>query len=186
MKELKEFMNPIGHLLQEHRDIMAQVAGLRQAVADLSARGEAALPEALPVFRRMGRMMETQLALHAKKEDDALFPALEAIIGTEGTPTAVMRKEHTAIHAQGELLRKTLRELNEVEHPKIEAGGAKLKSLAADGGNAEALLATAQDIIQLIDAHFMKEEQILFPMAQNMLDSSALDDVWKRIEAMAA
>ena len=174
-------MNPIEHLLQEHRDIMAQVAGLRQAVADLSARGEAALPKALPVFRQMGRMMETQLALHAKKEDDALFPALESIFGTEGTPTAVMRKEHTAIHGQGELLRKTLRELNEVEHPKIEAGGAKLKSLAADGGNAEALMATAQDIIQLIDAHFMKEEQILFPMAQSMLDENALAEVGRKM-----
>ncbi len=177
-------MNPIEHLLQEHRDIMSQVADLRQAAADLSARGEAALPEALPVFSRIGHMMETQLALHAKKEDDALFPALESIFGTEGTPTAVMRKEHAAIHGQGELLRKTLRELNEVEHPKIEAGGARLKSLAEDGGSAESLLTTAQEIVQLIDMHFMKEEQILFPMAQNMLDSSTLDAVWKRMDAI--
>lgn len=184
MKELKEFMNPIEHLLQEHRDLMSQVADLRQAAADLSARGEAALPKALPVFSRIGHMMETQLALHAKKEDDALFPALESIFGTEGTPTAVMRKEHTAIHGQGELLRKTLRELNEVEHPKIEAGGEKLRSLAANGGNAEALLATAEDIIHLIDAHFMKEEQILFPMAQNVLGEEKMEEVGRKMESL--
>lgn len=178
-------MNPIEHLLQEHRDIMAQVANLRQAVADLSARGEAALPEALPVFRRVGRMMETQLALHAKKEDDALFPALEAIFGEDGSPTNAMRDEHKSIHAEGVLLRQTLHELNDVEHPKIKAGGATLRSLATDGGSADSLLATAQEIIHLLDMHFEKEEQILFPMAQNMLDAETLDDVWKKMVAMA-
>ncbi len=177
-------MNPIEHLLQEHRDIMSQVADLRQAVADLSARGEAALPEALPVFRRMGRMMETQLAQHARKEDDALFPALDAIIGAESGPTYVMRAEHKEIHGQGELLRQTLHELNAVEHPKIEAGGAKLRELAAKGGSAETLKTNAEEIIRLLDMHFGKEEQILFPMAENMLDEETLDDVWMKMAAI--
>lgn len=184
MKELKEFMNPIQHLLQEHRDIMSQVADLRQAVADLSTRGEAALPEALPVFRRMGRMMETQLALHAKKEDDALFPALEAIFGDDGSPTSAMREEHKSIHAEGALLRKTLHELNDVEHPQIEAGGAKLRSMAADGGSADSLLATAQEIIHLLDMHFEKEEQILFPMAQNVLGEEKMEEVGRKMESL--
>lgn len=179
-------MNPIEHLLDEHRVIMVQIADLRQAVTDLSARGEAALPGALPVFRRIGRMMETQLARHARKEDEALFPALEAIIGVEDGPTAVMRREHKSIHGRGELLRRTLHELNEVEHPLIVAGGETMRSLTASGGTADSLRANAQEIIELLDMHFLKEEQILFPMAQNVLDSSALDDVWKRIEAMAA
>ena len=69
-------MNPIEYLLEDHRAIMAQIADLRKAAADLAARGYAALPDVLPVLGRIGKMMETQLALHAKKEDDALFPAL--------------------------------------------------------------------------------------------------------------
>src|SRR3970040_1255161 len=75
------FMNPIEHLLQEHRDIMAQLADLRTAARGLEARGDSALPDALPVMRRIGHMMETQLALHARKEDEGLFPAIGAIIG---------------------------------------------------------------------------------------------------------
>ena len=101
-------MDPVEHLLQEHRNIMAQITDLRRAVADLSAHGEAAIPEALPVLDRIGRMMETQLALHARKEDDILFPALESILGRDGSPTTQMRAEHKDIHAQGELLRQTL------------------------------------------------------------------------------
>ena len=177
-------VNPIEHLLQEHRDIMAQVADLRAAVRDLEARGDAALPDALPVMRRIGHMMETQLALHARKEDEALFPAIEAIIGVEGGPTTVMRLEHKDIHAQGELLRQTLRQLNEVEHPAIEAGGDKLRALAARGGSAESLRATAAEIIELLDMHFGKEEQILFPMTEQILDDETLAEVGRRMEAM--
>ncbi len=177
-------MNPIEHLLSEHRDIMSQVADLRQAISDLSARGEAALPGALPVFRHIGRMMETQLALHARKEDETLFPALEAIIGSEDGPTAAMRREHKSIHSQGELLRRTLYELNEVEHPLIVAGAEKMRSLTAGGGTADSLLANAQEIIELLDMHFLKEEQILFPMAQNILDGAQMEEIGKQMEAI--
>lgn len=177
-------MNPIEHLLQEHRVIMAQIEDLRRATADLATRGEAALPEALPVLNRIGRMMETQLALHAKKEDDALFPAIEAIIGAEDGPTGVMRLEHREIHSQGELLRRTLHELNEVEHPKIEAGREQLKQLVASGASAGALRENAEEIIRLLDMHFGKEEQVLFPMVENMLDPATLEEVGAKMTAM--
>lgn len=177
-------MNPIEHLLDEHKVIMAQIADLRKAVADLAARGDAALPDVLPVLGRIGKMMETRLALHAKKEDEAFFPALEAIIGAESGPTYVMRMEHKEIHGQGELLRQTLYELHEVEHPKIEAGKEKLKALAATGGSAESIRANAEEIIRLLDMHFGKEEQILFPMAENILDHEVMDEVLRKMETM--
>ena len=178
-------MNPIKRLLHEHVDIMAQIADLRAAAHDLAARGEAALPETLPVLRRIGHMMETQLARHAQKEDEALFPALESVLGTEGSPTTVMRIEHTDIHAQGELLRRTLRELNEDEHPALEAGGERLRSLPVQGVSAAALRSTAEEIIALLDAHFGKEEHILFPMAASILDERALAQVGRKMEAMS-
>lgn len=177
-------MNPIEHLLQDHRTIMAQIAELRKAIVVLADRGEAALPEVRPVLAGIGEMMATQLAHHAKKEDDALFPAMEALIGAEGGPTQVMRVEHKEIHRQGELLRQTLHELNEVEHPRIEAAGAALRELAAVGGNAETLRANAEEIIRLLDMHFGKEEQILFPMAEAMLDEATLAAVEQQMEAL--
>jgi regulator of cell morphogenesis and NO signaling len=177
-------MNPIEQLRQEHRDIMAQLADLRTAVADLNARGEAALPAARPVLVRIGQMMATQLAQHARKEDEALFPAMEAVIGTEAGPTQAMRLEHAEIHEQGALLRQTLYELNVVEHPRIEEGGATLRALAASNDSADTLRINAEEIIRLLDMHFGKEEQILFPMAENMLDEAQLAEVSRKIEAM--
>lgn len=177
-------MDPIGHLLDEHRAIMTEVADLRAAARDLAALGEPALPAALPVLRRIGQLMETQLARHARKEDEVLFPAIEAVLGAAGSPTAVMRWEHNEIHAQGELLRRTLAELNSVEHPAIEAGGAQLRSLAAAGGSAKDLASTAEEIIRLLDTHFGKEEQVLFPMAARLLDEAQLAAVGAAIEQL--
>ncbi len=142
------------------------------------------LPLALPALGRIGQMMATQLAQHARKEDEALFPAIEAVLGAENGPTQVMRVEHKEIHGQGELLRQTLHELNEVEHPQIEAGGARLRELAVSGGGAATLKATAEEIIRLLDMHFDKEEQILFPMAGALLDEATLTAIAIKMEAL--
>ena len=174
--------DPIERLLDEHRTIMAQVEPLRRALRDLVKRGDAALPDALPALEQVGRMMGGELLRHAKKEDEALFPALEQVFGGGGGPTAVMRQEHRDIHARAELFRRTLHELNEVEHPAIVAGGAQLRSLAGAGASAAELRATGNQIVRLLDLHFAKEEDILFPMARDMLSAEALEQVARKME----
>jgi len=178
--------HPIDRLLDEHRDIMAEVEALRSAIAELRDRGDAALPIALPALRSVGRMMATRLLNHARKEDEALFPAIERVLGTLEGPTAVMREEHRAIHDRARLFRETLRELNEVEHPAIVAGGAALRSLAERGGNAAALAETGEEIVSLLDLHFGKEEDILFPMARAVLSDEEMAEIGRRMEAIEA
>jgi hemerythrin-like domain-containing protein len=177
--------DPIDVLLGEHRDILAEFARLRTAVADLAARGEAALPAARPVLAGVGTMMATRLLLHARKEDEALFPALEAVFGAEGTPTAAMREEHRAIHAEAERFRATLRELNDVEHPALVSEGAALRGLVAGRAGAEPLRRTGERILDLVDTHFGKEEQVLFPMARAILSDEAMRGVMRRMEDIA-
>jgi iron-sulfur cluster repair protein YtfE (RIC family) len=176
--------DPIDQLLDEHRAIMAGVAPLRRAVADLNRHGEAALVEALPALEAVSRMMATDLLAHARREDEVLFPALEAALGTTATPTAVMREEHRVIHGEADLFHRTLRELNEVEHPALVAGGERLRTLTATGGTAEALRQTAETIIELLDQHFAKEEAILFPMARQVLSAEAMREVGQRMAAL--
>jgi len=38
---------------------------------------------------------------------------------------------------------------------------------------------------RLLDVHFEKEEQILFPMALQLLDAAALEEVARKMEAIA-
>ncbi len=178
--------HPIDQLLEEHRDIMAEVETLRRAVGELRDDGDAALPIALPALRSVGRMMATRLLRHARKEDEALFPALERVMGTPDGPTAVMRQEHRAIHDRARLFRETLHELNQVEHPAIVVGGATLRSLAEHGGDAAALAETGEEIVSLLDLHFGKEEDILFPMAREILSDDEMAEVGRRMEAIEA
>jgi hemerythrin-like domain-containing protein len=174
--------DPIDGLLSEHREIMAEVAGLRHAVRMLAERGDEALADALPALRAVGHMMGTRLLNHARKEDEALFPALERFFGTEGGPTYVMRQEHRDIHSVADLFRRTLRELNEVEHPAIVESGAKLRGLAESGGSAAELRQAGDAIVRLLDSHFDKEEAILFPMARQMLSPEAMQEVARKMD----
>jgi iron-sulfur cluster repair protein YtfE (RIC family) len=174
--------DPIDTLLSEHADIMGQVSDLRRAVRELGDRGDAAVETTLPVLRSVGKMMATGLLCHAQKEDEALFPALEAIFGTQGTPTAVMRQEHEAIHAEAALYRETVRELHEIEHPAIVAQGGALREVTARGGSAAEIQRTAEAVIRLLDAHFGKEERILFPMARQVLHEETLARIADRMD----
>lgn len=178
--------DPIAQLLEEHRAIMAQVEPLRGAVRNLESGGDAAVEGSLVVLRAAGHMMATELLAHARREDEALFPALEAVFGAGGGPTAVMREEHRDIHAQADRFRATLRELEQVEHPAIVAGGATLRALVAAEASAKDLLATSREVIRLLDLHFAKEEDILFPMAHQVLGAEAMADVARKIEALEA
>jgi cysteine synthase A len=95
-----------------------------------------------------------------------------------------MREEHRAIHGRAERFRQTLRELNEIEHPAIVAGGERLRSLATRGGGAAELRETGATILELLDLHFRKEEDILFPMAREVLSPQAMRDVARGMEAI--
>ena len=176
--------DPIDRLLEEHRDIMARVAGLRRAVGEIARHGEAALPGVRAALEDVGVMMATDLLAHARREDEALFPALEEVFGTRGTPTEVMREEHRAIHGQAERFRNTLRELNEVEHPAIVAAGDRLRTLTAQRAGAAELRVIGDTILELLDLHFGKEEDILFPMARQVLSAEAMRAVAAKMEEL--
>lgn len=176
--------DPIERLLAEHVSIMRQVSDLRVAAESLARGGEQALPGALPVLNATLRMIDEELLRHARREDDAFFPAVERRLGADFGPTSVMRAEHSLIHAEAERFRGTLRELNEVEHPAIVAATERLRGLAASGRDAAGLAATARTLIGLLDDHFAKEEQVLFPMARGLLEESELALVAAEMDAL--
>lgn len=174
--------DPIDRLLAEHRGLRREIDHLRGAVADLRAGGDAALPRAIPALRSVVAMMAGPLLVHARKEDEALFPAVEKALGESEGPTAVMRREHVEIHDRARRFRATLRDLHEVEHPAIVASGARLRRLAADGEGAAELVATGEEIVGLLGVHFEKEEEVLFPVARSLLSSAELNGVAGRMD----
>ncbi len=109
----------------------------------------------LPALVGAASMLQKALIGHSQVEDEGLFARLEAAMGGGG-PVAVMRADHEQIESM----------LGEI----------------ADGTNRDQVARTVREVVGLTRDHFAKEENILFPMAEQVLDERALEDLsapWK-------
>jgi iron-sulfur cluster repair protein YtfE (RIC family) len=98
------------------------------------------------------RQFAQELEHHLQQEEQLLFPAFEAQTGSTAGPTAVMKMEHTQMRAM----------LADIERALVQRNG--------DG-----FLGLTETLMILMQQHNMKEEQILYPMSDQMLpDNQAL------------
>lgn len=97
---------------------------------------------------------------HLKKEEDILFPAFENATGNQMGPTQVMRMEHTQIR---ELLRQIREKVTE--------------------NNTKQVTGILETLMILLQQHNMKEEQMLYPMADKALSANASEllDLMKKL-----
>ena len=91
-------------------------------------------------------IFHTALETHLNREEGFLFPAFETQTGNTQGPTAMMRMEH-------EQMRSLVAEMDE----------------AITARNADSFLGLAETLMILTQQHNMKEEQILYPMIDQML-----------------
>lgn len=99
-----------------------------------------------------------RLERHLKLEEEILFPAFEAATGMRGGPTAVMRSEHVRMRAVVAEMERRL-----------------------GSGDLEGLLDQGDTLLMLIQQHNAKEEGMLYPMAEQHLQSQ-----WDAIAAQLA
>jgi hybrid cluster-associated redox disulfide protein len=117
---------------------------------------EEAIPaaETLTQVQNLAALLAAGLKPHAQLENDLLITAMEEQLGAGTGPMAVMRMEHDEIEG-------TLARVQEVRD-----------------------LAEAQDLvlraIQLARDHFAKEEQVLFPLAEQALGADTLTQLGAR------
>ena len=101
----------------------------------------------------------TGMRRHIAMEEEVLFPAFElASAAGDGGPTAVMRTEHQQMH-----------------------GLLKQIAAAIESGNSELALDVGDTLLMLVQQHSLKEESMLYPMAENLLTGQWADMV-KRLE----
>jgi len=87
------------------------------------------------------------LEQHFAMEEQVLFPAFEEAVGSREGPTAVMRMEH--------------RQMREVISAMNECLGAR---------DADGFLGYSETLNTLMQQHNMKEESILYPMTDRVLN----------------
>jgi len=114
-----------------------------------------------PDFRKAKdffRQFKIGLQRHITWEEEILFPLFEEKTGMKGTgPTEVMRREH-----------KQVRDLLEAIHQKV-------KEQDPESGTEERAL------LEVLGAHNRKEEQILYPTIDRLLNDQDRDAVFQKM-----
>lgn len=133
-------------LRDEHQVVLKHLKRLEAAVDDGPDGMDLDAIESVLVFFR------DSLPLHRRKEEEVLFPLLGDRIGHEEGPVACMLHEH------------------QIERGLVE----KLRDAAARARHGEAsrgeARTAARAIVELLRNHIAKEDQVLFPMAEQALD----------------
>ncbi len=158
-------MNPIEELKNEHRGVETMLRVIEVITAKIAGghgfdtKSFDAILEFLTVF--VDRC-------HHGKEEELLFPALESI----GMP-----HEHGLI---GVLL-------HEYEQGRRLVAGfrdAAKKIASGDSAAGKTIEKTALDYVALMDRHIEKEEDVLFPMAFDMLGMDKQEELQKAFEQL--
>ncbi len=108
-------------------------------------------------IKNLAAMLSAALATHANLEEELLFMNLEPHLGTQGGPLVVMRVEHNEIEGNLERL---------LSSDKYSETGSLLLR-----------------VVQVARQHFAKEEEILYPIAQQVLGEQTLiqlGDEWAK------
>ncbi len=136
-------------LIEEHRVILGVLDGLERALAAADAGGD--VPVAF--LRDLVTFSQTFVdRCHHGKEEACLFPCLERRgIPREGGPIGVMLEEHEAG-------RRLVREI-----------ATQLDRYAQGAVPARAVLEPCRQYLDLLRAHIAKENEVLFPMGEGVL-----------------
>jgi hemerythrin-like domain-containing protein len=146
-------MTPTEILREEHRVILAALDTLEMAADRLAAGRPAPEPWWEDMLAWLGAFVERT---HHAREEQSLFSVMaKAGAPTSGGPIAVMLEEHAE-------------------------GRGYVQALAREGGAAR--VAAARNYARLLRAHIDKENEVVYPLAEAVLDRPAMEEVARGFE----
>ena len=150
-------------LMTEHRVIERVLAALESGTAKLEA-GESVRPEFF--LEASAFIAGFADGCHHKKEEGVLFPAMEANgIPANGGPIGVMLADH---------------ELGRAYNRSLRAAAQRLQ--VGDTSVHWQIIEAARSYIALLRGHILKEDMILFPMADRVIPGEEQDQIRKDFE----
>ncbi|MBI4328632.1 MAG: hemerythrin domain-containing protein [Chloroflexi bacterium] len=160
----------IGLLLREHarlRRLLEPVLAVEATVGD----GAQSTPLAsLRLLARAVTRLQSFLSAHARKEEEGLFPPIDAEEGREGGPTTNLR----AAHVHMEMMLKSI--LQETEALRTTPDAVMRLRLKVH----------VHQLSQLLPEHMEEEERIVFLIARHRLPPAVLKEALARMRGTAA
>lgn len=155
MNPAPEFLcTALARLKEEHGPLVEKMMELQKQSKQIAVAQGLFKEELLQNLQKKAADFIAQLEPHSEKEESLLFPMLAKYIGRETGPIAVMEYEH-------------------------EQAKSNLKRFREDGFPDD-----LNSAVEILLQHFQKEEQVLFPMAQQMLTDGEKQELLDKMKAI--
>lgn len=152
--------------LEEEHHLIQQVVGSMAALADRVFEGEPAEKQTLVNFAEFMRVFVEKC--HHEKEDNYLFPLLvRKGVPVAGCPIGALTHEHEA----GRKL-------------TVDLGAAIEAYLKSPEEMRQFLVTTLRSIVALYPGHIWKENYLLFPMTDKILNDQEQQGLFEEFEAV--
>jgi len=179
----------IAHLLAEHEAGYAVLRALQQALDAAASDSPASVTNAFDASWQALEYFERPLETHIAKEEGPLFPPLKAALPAGDRLIDEMIAEHDLIRMKRDDFIALLDEILG-GHDDVRQDRQALRRLLGAPGVPVARLRQLQQagraISQKILVHFQNEEELVFPLAPELLDAATLDQVMEEIAAIGA
>lgn len=157
---------PLDLLRLAHRTALGELELLEKSAASLKRNGGVAWGYLDKVFG----FFDGELKVHFRHEEEIVFPYLARVIGREG-PIAAMLDEHQTVWRAVDAL-----------HEKVEE--LRLSQPDSSGKLVQTVQQIANHIVGFLRSHIQKEDNVLFPLAEEALDPQTLREMVSKIQAV--
>ena len=161
--------SPLVPLAEDHVVALEKLTAVNAAADQIVSCGTSA--SSLAVLADFRSFLDGPITRHFKQEEVALFPPLEAVIGDQGGPTAVMRHEHQELHAA-------------FDQWRALAAEAAAQPVGATPAGALELQRVSRQIGSYLGQHINKEDNVLLPMCHRFLPPAALEEVGAKMKSV--
>ena len=165
-------LSPTQMLRAEHREIEEQLEALSSALRQIGDHGP--VPEVLDRIESVARFIDSEMSVHHRKEEEGLFPYLEEFLASEHLHLDARIADHEDLKIMSGKFKDALNECRGAE-PERKARFA-----------AQMLRGYGLYIVHLVREHLLKEDQILFLVADEYLTGEQETEILGRFAAIEA
>jgi len=161
---------PTQILRAEHRQIDEQLNVLSAALRQLGDRGADA--DVLDRIESVARYIDGEMTVHHRKEEDCLFPFLEEFLASENLRLDARIADHEDLNIMSTKFKEALSDCRELEPGRKATFATQM------------LKGYGLYIVHLVREHLLKEDQILFLVADEYLTAEQEAHILSRFAAI--